>query len=113
MKNFFWKPFIIDPARPEHKEIIWAKVSQHEINKSFLEEVVDAFHDKRAEAAKTSGQGEKDQSAGVIKVTGPVKKQFFSGEESKKIQMNLPKLAKPDYIKRAVTTFADGIVTQD
>lgn len=52
MKGFFWKPFIMDPEKPEHKEVIWAKVAQHEINDNFMEEVVTAFHDKRAVAAK-------------------------------------------------------------
>ena len=35
MKAFFWKPFIIDPAKQEHKSIVWAEVKEHTINKPF------------------------------------------------------------------------------
>ena len=47
MKAFFWKPFIKDPTKPEHKTIMWAKIEQHEITDSFMDDVVEAFHDKR------------------------------------------------------------------
>jgi len=50
MKAFFWKPFIIDPAKPEHKEILWAKCKQYEITDAFMDDVVESFHDKRAVA---------------------------------------------------------------
>lgn len=48
MKAFFWKPFIKDPTKPEQKEIMWAKIEQHEITDAFMDDVVEAFHDKRA-----------------------------------------------------------------
>ena len=66
MKAFFWKPFITDPDKPEHKELVWAKVQQHEITDDFMEDVVEAFHDKRGvQTQKTVGGTE------VIKVVGP------------------------------------------
>lgn len=37
MKAFFWKAFVVDPAKPEHKTIVWAKVDQHKIDDSFLD----------------------------------------------------------------------------
>lgn len=111
MKAFFWKPFVIDPAKPEHKEILWAKCKEYPINEKFMEDVVECFHDKRAAAGKTAGAA--DAGAGIIKVTGPIKKQFFSPEESKNLQMGLPKFPKADVIKEAVTTYADGLVTTD
>lgn len=55
MKAFFWKPFIKDPTKPEHKEIIWAKVEQHEITDDFMADVVEAFHDKRAQTSQKTG----------------------------------------------------------
>ena len=68
MKAFFWKPFIKDPTKEEHKTGLWAKVEQHPITDDFMEKVVEAFHDKRALAAKsTAAVGVGD----VIKVTGP------------------------------------------
>lgn len=70
MKAFFWKPFIIDPAKPEHKTIVWSKVKQHDINDAFLNEVVEAFHDKKAIAASASAGA----SDGVIKVAQIQKK---------------------------------------
>ena len=54
MKAFFWKPFIKDPTKEEHKTVLWAKVEQHPITDDFMEKVVEAFHDKRALAAKTT-----------------------------------------------------------
>lgn len=82
MKAFFWKPFIKDPAKEEHKTVLWAKVEQHPITDDFMEKVVEAFHDKRALAAKsTAAVGVGD----VIKVTGPTMKQYFTPEESKNI----------------------------
>lgn len=69
MKGFFWKQFIIDPTKPEHKNMLWTKVTEHPITPEFLETVVEAFHDPRAvklAAAEAAGD--------VIKVTGPIKK---------------------------------------
>ena len=51
--------------------------------------------------------------AGPSKPTGPVKKAFFSPEESKQIQMSMNKFPKPDPLREAITTFQDGIITVD
>ncbi len=51
MRAFFWKPFIIDPAKEEHKDIVWRKVKEWEITPAFQEIVVEGFHDPKA--AKT------------------------------------------------------------
>ena len=83
MKAFFWKPFIKDPAKPEHKEIIWAKVEQHEISDAFMADVVEAFYDKRAEQQKNKAPA--GGGSEVIKVVGPTKKEFFSPGESRSI----------------------------
>ena len=76
-----------------------------------MDEVVEAFHDKRALQAKAGaavgGGGD------VIKVTGPVKKQFFTPEESKSIQMSLSKFAKPEPLKIALTDYDKTKVTND
>ena len=48
MKAFFWKPFVLDPQKPEQKEQIWGKVQEHEISDDFMNKVVEAFHDKKA-----------------------------------------------------------------
>jgi len=37
MKGFFWKAFVLDPAKPEHKEIVWSKIEQHKIDDKFLD----------------------------------------------------------------------------
>ena len=60
-----------------------------------MENVVEAFHDKRATGAPAGAGG---GAGDVIKVTGPIKKQFFSPEESKSIQMALPKFPKPEVL---------------
>ena len=85
MKKFFWKPFIIDPEKPAHKEVVWAKVKQHDIDDNFMQEVVAAFHDKRAAAAKESDSGAATEQATTIQVTSTLKKSYFSPEESKTI----------------------------
>ena len=95
MKAFFWKQFIKDPAKPEHKEIIWAKVDQHEISDEFMADVVEAFHDKRAQPSAKPDSGGQE----VIKVVGPTKKEFFSPGESRAIQMSMPKFPKAEPLK--------------
>ena len=106
MKGFFWKAFVLDPAKPEHKEIVWAKVNEHKIDEPFIDLVVEAFHDKRAAMMKAGGGGGGDAGDAAPKNLGPVKKQFFSPEESKQIQMSLPKFPKhAEDIRNAVTTY--------
>lgn len=111
MKAFFWKPFIIDPAKPEHKELIWSKVKEHPITPDFMDRVVEAFHDKRAAAGGKGPTG--DGGEEIIKVTGPVKKQFFSPEESKSLQMSMPKLPRAEMLLEGITVFTPGVVTND
>ena len=74
-----------------------------------MESVVEAFHDKRALAAPKVVAGAGD----VIKVTGPIKKQFFTPGESRSIQMSLPKFPKADVLKEGLIAFTPGLITDD
>ena len=109
MRAFFWKPFIIDPTKEEHKDIVWQKVVEHKITPEFQELVVEAYHDPRAvKAAAAAASGD------IIKVTGPEKKKFFSPEESKNVQMSLPKFPKKhDDIIDACLTYQEGLISKD
>jgi len=46
-------------------------------------------------------------------VTGPIKKSFFSPEESKNLQMGLMKFPKPDIIIEAATKYQESLITED
>ena len=73
-----------------------------------MDKVVENFHDKKfAVNAAKAGSGD------VIKVTGPQKKQYFTPEESKNVQMSLPKFPRPETLYEAVTTYQEGLVTHD
>jgi hypothetical protein len=48
---------------------------------------------------------------GSVKVTGPTKRTFFSGEENQKLGIAISGLPRPDIIKEAVITFNENTVS--
>ena len=72
-------------------------------------EIEDAFSDQRGNAYDSG----KSVAENIIKVTGPVKKQYFTPEESKSIQMSVNKLPRPDVLKEALIHYDESLVTED
>lgn len=82
MKKLFWTRIINDPEKKE--PTIWKTITEAQIK---IEEIESAFSDNRMAPANQASTAEN-----VIKVTGPVVKQYFTPEESKSIQMSVNKL---------------------
>jgi len=49
----------------------------------------------------------------IIKVVGPQKRSYFTPEESKSIQMSIPKLPRADALKEALIHFDENLVSGD
>ena len=73
MKGFFWKRVILPPDAPD--TVIWKKIKEEPIDQAEIESL---YEDAKAKAQATSGGDAK----GVVKVTGPRKRTFFSAEEN-------------------------------
>ena len=74
MKKLFWTRIINDPEKKEPS--IWKTISEAKVDQKEIEE---AFCDNRM-----AKQGE-ETGKNVVKVSGPVMKQYFTPEESKAI----------------------------
>jgi hypothetical protein len=71
MKPFFWKRVILAPDQPDN--IIWKRIKEETVDQ---EEIETLYSDARANAPVT------EVVVGAVKVTGPVKRTFFSAEEN-------------------------------
>ena len=73
-----------------------------------MTDVVEAFHDKKALHVQNRQSG-----TTVFKPVNCTKETFFSPEESKSIQMSLPKLPKAEDLRRTLVDNESGLVTYD
>ena len=71
MKPFFWKRVILPPDAP--KTLIWKNIKEEPINQDEIEAL---YTDAKANAPVKEGE------VGSVKVRGPSKRTFFSGEEN-------------------------------
>ena len=62
------------------------------------------YSDARANAPAT-------ETVGAVKVTGPVKRTFFSAEENQKLGIGLSQLPRHDILKQAVTQFDEKLIS--
>ena len=94
MKKLFWMRIINDPEKKDEKTI-WKTIPDIKIDQK---EIEDAFSDQRAATFDPA----KSLAENVIKEKIPEKKQYFTPEESKSIQMSVSKLPKTDVLKEAL-----------
>ena len=102
MKTFMWKRYIIDPNKEEDN--LWKKLKEPKVE---MDVIVDKFCDNSV--AKVSAGPKQD----VIKVTGPREKNYFSPNESKNVQMSLPRCPRPDHLIESLTLNTPGLVSND
>jgi len=105
MKKLFWMRVINDPESKE--KTIWKAIKESKIDQKEIEE---RFADKRS--ANTFDES-KGLGANIVKIVGPQKKTYFTPEESRSIQMSIPKLPKPEVLKDALVNFEENACTAD
>ena len=83
--------------------VIWKRIKNPEIDQ---EEIEGIYCDNKAIAAATE--------SGVVKVTGPTKRTFFSAEEQQKLGIGLSKCPKnPQNLKDALINYDVNLVSAD
>lgn len=99
MKPFFWKRVILAEDAPD--TIIWKRIKDMPIDQK---EIEDLYTDARANAPV-------EATSGSVKVTGPTKRTFFTGEENQKLGIGLSQLPRPDILKEAIISFNEKTVS--
>ena len=101
MKPFFWKRVILAPDAP--KSLLWKSITEEKVNQDEIEAL---YADAKANAPPKEG----DDKA-TVKVRGPTKRTFFSGEENQKLQIALNQLPRPDDLIRACIDYDEKLVS--
>jgi hypothetical protein len=102
MKPFFWKRVILAPDAP--KSLLWKSISEEKINQDEIEAL---YADAKANAPPKEGADDR----ATVKVRGPTKRTFFSGEENQKLQIALNQLPRPEDLIRACIDYDEKLVS--
>ncbi len=95
LKAFFWKRVILAEDAPP--SCLWKQIKEPQVS---VDEIVELYCDNKAPAAGGGGD------TGVVKVTGPSKRTFFSSEENQKLGIGLGKCPKDVMeFKRALISY--------
>ena len=100
MKPFFWKRVILPPDAP--KTLIWKNIKEEKIDQDEIESL---YTDAKANAPVKEGD------SGSVKVRGPSKRTFFSGEENQKLCIGLNQLPSAENLIRACVDYDVNLVS--